>query len=239
MLRPVEHLGEEEAYTVFCLTNPLVGADGRHLGVENWLTAHRRSVASLLTEENDPDHLSGQESDESTSKYFSYYDRDLVVLDWDAALVVDEHRYIDETLYILELANLQLAELEAYDRLLDEVVDRAYRDLGAQGWRRKQNPAIQRELREIRVDLARLSDVLSNITKFFGDWHLAHIYQGISARFHLADWHHAIDEKLKTLDDLYQLLQADRNERWMFMLEFTMLVLIVIELLVALVGLRH
>ena len=28
--------------------------------------------------------------------------------------------------YLMELANLQLAELEAYDRLLDDVIDRAY-----------------------------------------------------------------------------------------------------------------
>ena len=56
-----------------------------------------------------------------------------------------------------------------------------------------------------------MSDELSNITKFFGDWHLARIYQGFSARFHLADWHRTIDEKLKTLDDLYQLMQAERS----------------------------
>jgi hypothetical protein len=62
---------------------------------------------------------------------------------------------------------------------------------------------IMRELREIRVDLARSSDELSNITKFFGDWHLARIYQNISARFHLADWHRTLEEKLKTLDSLY------------------------------------
>jgi len=61
-----------------------------------------------------------------------------------------------------------------------------------------------------------MSDELSNITKFFGDWHLARIYQGLSARFHLGDWHRTIDEKLKTLDDLYQLMQAERSTRWMF-----------------------
>ena len=238
-VRPVERLGEEEAYTVFCITSPLAGPDGKRVGVEPWLATHRRSVASLLTEETDPDHLSNQESDASTNKFFSYYDHDLVVIDWDAALVIDEARYIDEILYLMELANLQLAELEAYDQLLDDVVDRSYRDLGLRSWRRRQGRRTLHELREIRVDLARLSDELSNITKFFGDWHLARIYQGMSSRFHLGDWHHTIDEKLNTLGDLYQLLQADRNERWMFLLEVTVVVLIVIELVVAVLSLRH
>jgi hypothetical protein len=175
--------------------------------------------------------LSEQEADESTGRYFSYYRRDLAVIDWDAALVVDEPQYFDETLYILELANVQLAELEAYDRILDNTVERSYRDIAARRFRSFNNTRVQRELREIRVDFARLSDELSNITKFFGDWHLARIYQGASARFHLSDWHRTIDEKLKTLDDLYQLLRAEQNNRWMLILEASIVLLFIIDLI--------
>ena len=42
------------------------------------------------------------------------------------------------------------------------------------------------ELREIRIDMARFNDELPNTTKFFGDWHLARIYEKLSARFHLS-----------------------------------------------------
>src|SRR5438477_205458 len=81
----------------------------------------------------------------------------------------DEPKSFDEVLYIMELANLQLAELEAYDRILDTAVDRSYRDLSSTSrLRGRSTTKVQRELREIRVDLARLSDELSNITKFFG-----------------------------------------------------------------------
>ena len=59
----------------------------------------------------------------------SYYENDLAVLDWDAALIVQEPGQLDEILYVLELANLQLAELEAYDRILDAALERSYRDL--------------------------------------------------------------------------------------------------------------
>src|SRR5205814_6136455 len=102
-------------------------------------------------EEPDPSRLSDQEMIESTGKYFSYYERDIVVMDWDAALIVDEPRYFDEVLYIMELANLQLAELEAYDRILDAAVDRSYRDLSTSRFRGMQTTGVQRELREIRV----------------------------------------------------------------------------------------
>ncbi len=243
LIRPVDHLAPEEAYTVFCITSPLNTADGNRVTTENWHEANRRNVAALLTEERDVSHLSDQEADESTSRYLSYYDHDLVVVDWDAALIIDENRYVDEMVYLMELANLQLAELEAYDRLLDGVIDRAYRDLSASGplhgMRRWTGRKTLNDLRELRIDLARLSDELSNITKFFGDWHLARIYQALAARFHLADWHKTTDEKLKTLDDLYQLLAADRNNRYMLILEITIVLLFVIDLLMLFRGMSH
>ena len=245
LTRPVDRLSDEEAYTVFCITSPLDTPDaggGKHVATEAWLDANRRQVAALLTEEDEQDHLSGQESDESTSRYLSYYDHDMVVVDWDAALIIDEPRYIDEMVYLMELANLQLAELEAYDRILDNVVDRSYRDLSGnnsiRGLQRWTGVKTLKDLREIRIDLARMSDELSNITKFFGDWHLARIYQTVATRFHLADWKKTIDEKLKTLDDLYQLLQSDRFNRYLLILEVTMCLLFVIDVILLIRGAR-
>jgi hypothetical protein len=235
-IRPVINLAEEEAYTVFCLDSPLLTDDGSRLNAEHWLRGHRRAVASLLTQEPDVDHLSKQEADESTGRYLSYYEHDLVVVDWDAALIIDQKANFDETLYVMELANLQLAELEAYDRILDDSLDRAYRDLSVRPMRGR--TAILRELREIRIDLARFSDELSNITKFFGDWHLARIYENISARFHLSDWHRTIDDKLQTLDDLYQLLNHDQTNRWMLILEVTIVLLFIIDLVILFFGVK-
>src|SRR3954463_13406481 len=89
-IRPVDQLGDEEAYTVFCIGAPLKNADESNVRAEDWLHANRREIASLLTEELDPRKLSDQEADESSGRYLSYYDCDIVVLDWDAAIIVDE-----------------------------------------------------------------------------------------------------------------------------------------------------
>lgn len=236
-IRPQEQLPEEEAYTVFCITAPPTGRDGLPVSAEHWFQAHRRDVAALLTQEPEGGRLSKQESEESTGRYLSYYDNDLVVIDWDAALLVDEPEDFDETLYIMELANLQLAELEAYDRILDNALERSYRDLADRTLRSRGDTL--RQLREIRIDLARFNDELSNITKFFGDWHLARIYEKLASRFHLGEWHRNIEGKLKTLADLYQLLKQDQTNRWMMILEVTVILLFIIDLVVLVMGLRH
>ena len=236
LIRPVAQLPEEEAYTVFCIASPPTGRDGLPVSAETWFQSHRRAVAALLTQESEGERLSKQESEESTGRYLSYYDNDLVVIDWDAALIVDEPRDFDETLYIMELANLQLAELEAYDRILDSALERSYRDLSGRSLRSRADTL--RQLREIRIDLARFNDELSNITKFFGDWHLAHIYEKLASRFHLGEWHRNIDGKLKTLAELYQLFKQDSTNRWMMILEITIVLLFVIDLVILFAGLK-
>lgn len=233
LIRPAETLAVDEAYTVFCI-EPLHSPDGAAIMAERWLEGHRREVAAILTQESDGRSLSVQESDESTARHLSYYGGDLVVVDWDAALVIDDRRHFDEALYLMELANLQLAELEAYDRLLDDALDRAYRDLRKP--RSMGGAAVLREVRELRIDLARFSDELSNITKFFGDWHLARIYQALAARFHLGDWHHSIDQKIQTLDDLYAMLAQDRTNRLMVILEATIVLLFILDIAMLIWG---
>ena len=234
LIRPVSALGEGEGYTVFCIYQ-LPGADGeRSRRTEDWLSDHRRAVAGLLTQERNAARLSEQEAAESTERYLTYYETDLVVADWDAALVVGERGGLEEVIHIMELANVQLAELAAYDRVLDGALEVAYRDLARS---RRVSRDVRRRLREIRIDLARLNDELLNITKFFGDWHLARLYQNVSARFHLGDWHGIITVKLRTLAELYQLLYQDRVNSWMVILETTIVLLFILDVLLLLAGL--
>jgi hypothetical protein len=234
-IRPVETLGEGEAYTVFCLHGLPAGPDGQIVNAQDWLHANQRAVAGVLTQEEDAAYLSEQEAAETTDQFLSYYEDDLVVVDWDAALVVEDPDDLEDILHIMELANVQLAELAAYDLTLDSVLDASYRQMAH--WTRRTGSRTRRDLREIHVDLARLSDELGNTTKFFGDWHMARIYQCLAGRFHLDDWRRFIDEKLRTLGDLYEAAQQDRFNQWMFALEVSIVVLFVIDLV--LIAMQH
>jgi len=229
-VRPNLNLPAEEAYTVFCLTN-------RPDAAEEWLHNNRRAVAALLTQEESPEELAAEEIEESTGQHISYYRSDLAIVDWDAALLIDTPRNLLDAIHLIELANLQLAELEAFDRLLDSVLDRAYRDV--QSRRARVKKEILKDLKEMRMDMARFSDELSNATKFLGDWHYARVYQLLSRRFHLAEWQKTITNKQRTLDDLYEMLQNDQNHRLMTGMEAAIVLMFLIEIIPTLVNAFH
>lgn len=233
---PVAALEEAEVYTVFCLSTPVAGADASE-PMERWLQRNEREVAALLGGEADASRLSGQEVQETLKYRYSYYQNDLAVVDWDTALLVDTPEGYHDTLYVLEVANLQLEELKVYDAKLDQVLDKAYDDVEvvARPLAFRARQRVLDELREIKMDLAKVADELSNITKFFGDWHLARIYMGCAARFHLSEWEGNVSQKLRALDGLYTMLQQDSTNRVMLMLEAGIVALFVIDLIIIVV----
>jgi hypothetical protein len=234
---PVAALEQPEVYTIFCLYPPLddaAAAPASPASIEQWLGNHEREVAGLLAGETDPACLSDEEIQETMKYKYSYYQHDLAVVEWDTAFLVDTPEGCQDTLYVLEVANLQLEELRVYDAKLDMVLDKAYDDVQSvvrpRGFRNRQR--VLAELREIRMDLTKVADEVSNTTKFFGDWHLARIYMGCAARFHLSEREGVVSQKLRSLDSLYTMLQQDSMNRAMLLLEMTIVALFVIDLVI-------
>lgn len=224
---------EPEAYTIFTLTD-LAGIDD----VNAWLSRERRTVAGLLAETN-PATLSDAQVADTLRLQRSFSNADLVVIDWDAALVVDLSGYVEDVVYILELANLQLEEFRSMDQALDRYLDQAYNDLA----RRRTfflgvSAATLHKLRRIRVDLTKLADEVTHITKFFGDWYLARVYLAARERFYLDHWRSSVDQRLGQLDQFYSVVHSETNERRMLWLEIIIVIFFAIDLF-AIIVLRR
>ena len=81
------------------------------------------------------------------------------------------------------------------------------------------------------MDVTKLSEELTNITKFVGDWYLARVYLACQERFHLDTWEASVDQKLQELDRIYSLVMSDIGERRMLILEIMIVALFVVDLL--------
>ena len=86
------------------------------------LDDHPAWLAGLVRLEAEP--LSGDEVQAALQSHISYSPRDLLLVAWSAAVLVD--RDCEETLQAIEFANLQLLEYRYIDDLLDERLAAAY-----------------------------------------------------------------------------------------------------------------
>ena len=226
MIKPNPERQPVEAYTSFCLSD--IGGGS----VADWVRASRVEIACLLNEEPKPDGLADRQVDETLSQALAYTRDDFTVIDWDAALVVDTSGYLDDVLFIIELANLQLEEFRILDDRLDRLFMKAYEDL-----ERKASPttlvfasgARLGAIRRIRMDITKMSEELTNITKFVGDWYLARVYLSCKHRFHLGHWETSVDQKLHEIDRLYTLFHQGINEKRMLVLELIIVALFLFE----------
>jgi hypothetical protein len=230
MVKPTAQILPPEAYTVFCLET-VEGDPSRP--VAEWVQARRQELAQLLGEEPSGPPLAPAQVSEMFRVAQSYTVADHTVIDWDAALVIDRSGYFEDVLYVIELANLQLEEFQLLDHLLDKFFLRAYDDLDRYFARPRifRGPRkIMKALRSIRMDVTKMTEEVTNITKFVGDWYLARVYLGCKDRFHLAHWEASVDQKLNQLDELYSIANAEINNWRMLLLEGLIVALFLLDL---------
>ena len=198
--------------------------------------AHRDTLASALRCEPTP--LSEAEVDEVFRTQLSYYPNDLVVTEWNVALVVDEE--CAETVSILEFLNVQLVELRTYDELLDRRLAHMY-ELTAQ--RARSWPLVYRpyrravdELATIRLDVAIIIERVHHALKLSGDLYLAKLYTRTAERLSLRAWEESVEGKLRVLEKMYEVFVQRVATARAEALEASIVALVLIELLVLLGG---
>ncbi|MGZ3518637.1 MAG: hypothetical protein ACXWNK_12610 [Vulcanimicrobiaceae bacterium] len=180
--------------------------------------------------------------EESLRQRFSYYADDLTIVQWDGALVYDRPESAEAIEDILEFANSQLVELRTYDALLDRELDAIYaakvgKPLRSLFGRRAAEQAAS--LRYVIVDVLELTDRASNALKIIGDAYYARIYRAAITRLALGDWHRQINEKLDSIRDMYRIVSDQTRSNRDEFLEIIVIVLIMLEVVIGVLTLRH
>jgi hypothetical protein len=225
---------EPEPYTVYCVSVT-------ETPVRVFREAQRREVAALLENDPRPDAISDEEVEDTWRNWFSYYQDDLVVLEWEAALIIEPSATYEDTLTVFELANLQLLELRVYDAFVDKVIDRAYDDLedlfDRSSILRSGHDTVK-QLAEARMDLSEGTFQVDNISKLWGDWFLGKVYRACVRKFELDSWRRNVEEKMKDLSDLYEVAHTELEARRLIVLEVLVVLLFVVDLVLIAFGKR-
>ena len=205
--------------------------------VPELLAQGRRILASALRCEATP--LSDAETDEVFRTQLSYYPDDLVVTEWNVALVIDDVDFGD-TVNVLEYLNVQLLELRFYDDVLERYMAETFAlaTAPARGWPLLHRPYRRAvtELAAIRLDVAGIIERVHNALKLAGDLYLAKIYTRTADRLALHAWEESVGRKLDVLQQSHALLIERVTNARSEALEVIINVLIALEIVLFLLG---
>jgi hypothetical protein len=197
------------------------------------------SLASLVLGEPTNKRLSSTQREDVLKHAHSYFDDDLVVVDWNCAFVLEPSgsRDIPD---ILELASSQLLELRYYDELFDAELARVYgeldrahrhglRDVVRSPWADLGHRVVRR-----LVELSEFAERVDNTLKVIGDFYLARVYESAVRRFRIRAWQASIDAKQALLAQSHSLIRGEIDARRTTLLELVVIVLILVEVILAL-----
>ena len=196
------------------------------------------ALARLLLNESRP--LSPSALQDLLPHRFSYTAEDFVALTWESALVVEPDLHDEDVEYVLEFANAQLLELRVFDALLDAELPLMYDRVAAV---RTASPVqvarpYRRLLAGLQTQVADVTEIIEraeNALKVTDDVYLARVYSAALEIFRGAAWRRGIDRKLDIMRDTYAMLNAESQAVRGEVLEISIVLLIVLEVVLSFV----
>jgi len=227
---------EAETYTIVYVEKLAgVNVDGHRASLAE--LARSEAVAKLLLGETSDKPLSAAVREDVLRNAFSYLADDLVVIDWNSAIVVEPSgsRIVP---FILELATTQLLEFRYYDGLLDRELARVYEHVEEVRPRVIRSPyaALMRGVVRRFMELTEFTERVDNAIKSVGDFYLARVYLSAIRRFRVPEWRDSVEAKLSLIARAYELLKGEVEVSRAQLLEVIVVLLILIEVVAALRG---
>jgi hypothetical protein len=171
---------------------------------------HGLEIAQVVR--GDRMRLSAGECNEVLHSQISYYANDLTVIGWNAAFLYDSAAGAETAIQLLEYANSQMLEQRT------GVFAR---------WRLAKSA---RTLHTTLLDVAELTERADNAIKFLSDMFAARLYRLAAAKVGVPDYKELVSRKVKTAEDLYNYMVDQFNQSRAFFLEFTVVLILLIEL---------
>ncbi len=174
----------------------------------------------------------------------SYYADDLILLTWTSALVVEPDASArEDAIFLLEFANVQLLAFRSFDDQVDRDLARItprISQLPRPAW--FISPANARFLHEIHAliaDTTSASARVENALKVTEDVYWNRVYTAALRVLRVGVWRTGIGDGLDVLRETAGLLDDEAEAARATVLEVLVLVLIMLELIVAVIGLRR
>ncbi len=177
--------------------------------------------------------LADDERNEILKSRISYYPNDLAVIGWNAAFIYDTAAGAETAIQLLEYANSQLLEFRHYDELLTRELDGVYGSLdkGTGILARWRMARAATKLQTVLIEVNELTEHADNAIKFLSDMFSARLYKLAASKVGVPDYKDLVTQKVQTAEELYRFMVDQFNQSRAFLLELTVVIILVIELI--------
>lgn len=219
-----------EEYTIFYIYETTPKCDGATFG--NGIDLVRLLLA-------DPGAIAPAEREAVVRSTFNYRPEDLVVVDWNSAVILDPTGGQDVP-ELLELTMMQMLELRAYDNVVGRALDSIYKDLDAERRSKTAFPAasaqrMSRRIMQLYIDVVEVTERIDNSLTFLGDTWLARLHLAAVREYQMARWQKQLRNKLDVLRQINELLVDQITSQKTMRLEAAVVFLIILEIVLALI----
>jgi hypothetical protein len=221
----------EEDYTV-CMIRGLTP----ELTADEFLSSYE--IGRLLLYEEGESPPGRRTIGELLSNRFSYSEKDLVVINWDNALVMEPTGSMDIP-DLLEFANAQLLELRVYDDMLDRELDAIYDRISPRVspsiWKIKRYEGLAAKVMRTVTELTDITEKVDNSLKVTEDVYYARVYASALNLLRVRQWEGSIRKKINIASGVYDMLYREIANKRTELLELAIVVLIAVEIVLFLV----
>lgn len=196
-------------------------------------------IASTLRFETET--LSEYKKDEILESAIGYYRGDLIIIDTEAAFVYDDE--YEETLDLVEFANMQLLELQYFDRLIDNQLNSVYNRQASVLSVKAYLPLIGslkndpiEDLGRLRVDISVITERLENSIKLAGETYYTELYGLLIKKLDLKKWKESLNNKLSIVKDIRTIYQNKIDSLREDILSVSVILLILVEVILGLLN---
>jgi hypothetical protein len=183
--------------------------------------------------------LSPKICEETLQSSLSYYPADLVVIGNSGAFVYDRSEDADATNEVLEYAKMQLLEFRYYDKLMTRVLSEVYDAMDKTRnflFSRWSLPRDAKRFNTIRLDVMELTERVDNAIEFVSDIYYARVYRLAATRVGVPEYRTLVDEKLRTVGELYEFMIDQFEDARSFVLEALIALLALLDVILLLRG---
>lgn len=204
------HLGEKPIFEEYTI----VKVQQKKLKPDEYIDQHSEMFAGLIRAVYEKT-LDVREISHILMTRVRYSDEDLVLVDWNGAIIVTDDGDFASDVDLLKIGNYQLIRF----RLLDELLEKKLRSLHQEltkptyRWSVRGNKLLH-EIVNARINILLTLEKLDTSILLIGDWYSSQLYRSIVDEFYLERWKRIVQEKLDNLKSIHETVSENLTLSW-------------------------